>query len=130
MADAVEGVGAPLQRMEHALHGWVAFAIVPIFALANAGVRIEGDAAALGNRVTIGVVLGLVLGKQLGITLAAWLAIRARVTDLPEGVTWRQVYGAGWLEALASRCPCSLPTWPSNTSQPSTWRRSASSRRP
>jgi NhaA family Na+:H+ antiporter len=62
--------------MEHVLHPWVAFAIVPLFALANAGVRIEGDlGTALGNRVTLGVILGLVLGKQLGVTIAAWLAV-------------------------------------------------------
>jgi NhaA family Na+:H+ antiporter len=75
LEDVVEAAGAPLQRLEHALHSWVAFAIVPLFALANAGVRIEGDlGTALGNQITLGVVLGLVLGKQLGVTLAAWLA--------------------------------------------------------
>jgi Na+:H+ antiporter, NhaA family len=101
LEDAVEGAGAPLQRMEHVLHPWVAFAIVPLFALANAGVRIEGDpGAAFGNRVTLGVVLGLVLGKQLGVTLAAWLAVRSGVTDLPEGVGWRHIYGAGWLAGI------------------------------
>jgi len=101
LEDVVEGAGAPLHRLEHALHPWVAFAIVPIFALANAGVRIEGDVGEIaGNRVTLGVVLGLVLGKQLGITLFAWLAVRAGVTSLPEGVSWPQVYGAGWLAGI------------------------------
>jgi NhaA family Na+:H+ antiporter len=101
LEDAVEGAGAPLQRMEHVLHPWVAFAIIPLFALANAGVRVEGDlGAALGNQVTLGVVLGLVLGKQLGVTLAAWLAVRSGVTDLPEGVGWRHIYGAGWLAGI------------------------------
>jgi len=101
LEDAVEGAGAPLQRMEHVLHPWVAFAIVPLFALANAGVRIEGDlGAALGNRVTLGVILGLVLGKQLGVTVAAWLAVRSGMTDLPEGVGWRHIYGAGWLAGI------------------------------
>jgi Na+:H+ antiporter, NhaA family len=101
LEDAVEGAGAPLQRMEHVLHPWVAFAIVPLFALANAGVRIEGDlSAAVGNRVTLGVVLGLVLGKQLGVTLGAWLAVRSGVTELPEGVAWRHIYGASWLAGI------------------------------
>jgi NhaA family Na+:H+ antiporter len=101
LEDAVEGAGAPLQRMEHVLHPWVAFAIVPLFALANAGVRIEGDlGAALGNRVTLGVVLGLVLGKQLGVTLASWLAVRSGLTDLPQGVGWLHIYGAGWLAGI------------------------------
>ena len=95
------GLGHRCSGMEHVLHPWVAFAIIPLFALANAGVRVEGDlGAALGNRVTLGVVLGLVLGKQLGVTLAAWLAVRSGVTDLPEGVGWRHIYGAGWLAGI------------------------------
>jgi len=98
---AVEGAGAPLQRMEHVLHPWVAFAIVPLFALANAGVRIEGDlGAALSNRVTLGVVLGLVVGKQIGVTLGAWLAVRSGLTELPEGIGWRHIYGVGWLAGI------------------------------
>ncbi|CAA9535505.1 MAG: Na+/H+ antiporter NhaA type [uncultured Thermomicrobiales bacterium] len=101
LEDAVEAAGAPLQRMEQALHPWVAFAIVPIFALANAGVRIEGDlGAAFGNTVTIGVVVGLVVGKQLGVLAAAWLVVRAGLTELPPGVGWRHVYGAGWLAGI------------------------------
>ncbi|MDQ3225843.1 MAG: Na+/H+ antiporter NhaA [Chloroflexota bacterium] len=83
------------------LHPWVAFAIMPLFALANAGVKIEGDlGAALGNRVTLGVMLGLVLGKQLGVTMAAWMAVRSGVTDLPEGVGWHHIYGASWLAGI------------------------------
>ena len=79
----------------------MAFAIIPLFALANAGVRIEGDlGAALGDRVTLGVILGLVLGKQLGVTLAAWLAVRLGIADLPEGVGWFHIYGAGWLAGI------------------------------
>jgi NhaA family Na+:H+ antiporter len=101
LEDAVEGVGAPLQRLEHTLHPWVAFAVVPLFALANAGVTIEGDlASTLGNRVTIGIVLGLVLGKQIGITLFAWLATRAGLTALPDGISWRQIYGTSWLAGI------------------------------
>jgi NhaA family Na+:H+ antiporter len=98
LEDLVEGSGAPLQRMEHSLHPWVAFLIIPLFALANAGVSLDGDLGdALGDRVTLGIVLGLVLGKQLGITLFSWLAVRSGVTALPAGVSWRQIYGAGWL---------------------------------
>jgi NhaA family Na+:H+ antiporter len=101
LEDVVEGAGAPLHRMEHVLHPWVAFAIVPLFALANAGVRVEGSLdTAFGNRVTLGVILGLVLGKQLGVTLAAWLAVRSGVTELPAGVGWRHVYGASWLAGI------------------------------
>lgn len=101
LEDAVEAAGAPLQRMEHVLHPWVSYAIVPLFALANAGVRLDGElASALNNHVTLGVVLGLVLGKQIGVTAASWLAVRSGLTDLPDGVTWRQIYGAGWLAGI------------------------------
>lgn len=101
LEDVVEGVGAPLHRLEHALHPWVAFAIVPLFALANAGVKLEGDIGSiLGDRITLGVLLGLVLGKQIGVTIAAWLAVKSGVTSLPDGVTWSQIYGAGWLAGI------------------------------
>jgi NhaA family Na+:H+ antiporter len=94
-------VTAPLQRIEHALHAWVLFGIMPLFALANAGVVIEGDlASAFGNRVTLGVILGLVIGKQAGITLFAWLATRIGFASLPAGVGWRQVYAASWLAGI------------------------------
>ena len=101
LEDLAEGVQTPLQRLEHALHPWVAFVIVPLFALANAGVALGGGlGAALREPVTLGVVAGLLLGKQLGVTGAAWLAVRAGLADLPEGVTWRHVYGAGWLAGI------------------------------
>jgi NhaA family Na+:H+ antiporter len=87
--------------MEHTLHPWVAYAIVPLFALSNAGVRLEGDPGmALSNNVTLGVLLGLFAGKQIGITLASWLAVRAGIADLPGGVTWRSLYGAALLGGI------------------------------
>ena len=95
-----EGVQTPLQRLEHALRPWVAFAIVPLFALANAGVALGGVGEALAQPVTLGVVLGLVLGKQVGVTLGAWLAVRAGVASLPDGIHWRHVYGASWLAGI------------------------------
>jgi NhaA family Na+:H+ antiporter len=91
----------PLHELEHTLHPWVVFAIMPIFALANAGVPLGGDiVGALASPVTLGIVLGLVVGKQLGITLFAWLAVRSGVSELPEGIGWRHVYGAGWLAGI------------------------------
>ncbi|MDF1501348.1 Na+/H+ antiporter NhaA [Roseisolibacter sp. H3M3-2] len=99
--NAADAAQAPLQRMEHALHGVVAFAIMPIFALANAGVALgSGAAAAARSPIAWGVVLGLALGKPLGITLASWLAVRAGAADLPTGVAWRHVHGAGWLGGI------------------------------
>lgn len=96
-----EGVQTPLQRLEHSLHPWVAFGIVPLFALANAGVTLGGNVAAtLTQSVTLGVLAGLILGKQIGVTLGAWLAVRLGLADLPDATRWRHIYGAGWLAGI------------------------------
>lgn len=98
---ACNQVETPLHRMEHALHPWATFLILPVFALANAGVRFQGNvAAALTHPVAIGVLLGLIVGKQLGITSFAYLAVRTGVATLPTGVTWRHIYGAAWLGGI------------------------------
>ena len=74
---------------------------MPVFALANAGVPLGGGLGeALTSPVALGIVVGLVLGKQLGITLFAWLAVKANVSELPEGVGWRHVHGGGWLAGI------------------------------
>jgi NhaA family Na+:H+ antiporter len=91
----------PLHELEHTLHPWVVFAIMPLFALANAGVQLGGGIAdALTSPVTLGIVAGLVVGKQLGVTLFAWLVVRSGLSELPRGVGWRHVYGAGWLAGI------------------------------
>ncbi len=91
----------PLHELEHRLHPWVVFAIMPLFALANAGVELGGGiAGALTDPVSLGIVAGLILGKQLGVTLFAWLAVRTGLSELPRGVGWRHVYGAGWLAGI------------------------------
>jgi Na+:H+ antiporter, NhaA family len=91
----------PLHELEHNLHPWVVFAIMPLFALANAGVPLGGGIVeALTRPVALGIVAGLVLGKQLGITLFAWLAVRSGLSELPEGIGWRHVYGVGWLAGI------------------------------
>jgi NhaA family Na+:H+ antiporter len=91
---AAEHLGTPLVRLEHALHPWVAFAIMPVFALANAGVSLPGDiAGVLGRPVALGIVLGLVLGKPIGILTFSWVAVRLGLATLPAGIGWRQVGG-------------------------------------
>jgi NhaA family Na+:H+ antiporter len=98
---ANEDVEPPLQELEHALHPWVVFAIMPLFALANAGVVLgEGFASTLLNPVSLGIVAGLLLGKQFGITVFAWLAVKSGLSEMPQGVTWLHIYGAGWLAGL------------------------------
>jgi NhaA family Na+:H+ antiporter len=91
----------PLHELEHNLHPWVVFAIMPLFALANAGVPLGGGVVeVLTSPVALGIVAGLVVGKQLGITLFAWLAVRSGLSELPEGIGWRHVYGVGWLAGI------------------------------
>jgi NhaA family Na+:H+ antiporter len=101
LEEACEKVQPPLHRMEHALHPWVTFFIMPVFALANAGVVLSGNIAeTVAQPITLGVILGLVLGKPIGITLAAWLAVRSGVASLPVGVTWSHIHAAGWLGGI------------------------------
>jgi NhaA family Na+:H+ antiporter len=90
---------SPLDRLTHLLHPWVGYVIVPIFALANAGVVVSSESldAAATSSVTAGVVLGLVIGKPIGITLFSYLAVRTGLGRLPSGVNWTQIFGAGLL---------------------------------
>jgi NhaA family Na+:H+ antiporter len=93
---------SPLDRLEHQLAPWSSFVVVPIFAFANAGVRISPDAVggALGDPVLVGVFLGLLVGKLGGVTGAAWLAVRAGLGRLPMHTTWRHVSGLGALAGV------------------------------
>lgn len=93
---------SPLARLEARLHPWTAFLVLPVFAFANAGVRITGTPVAevLTQPVTIGVIVGLVLGKPLGIVAAAWIATRLKVGVLPAGVTWTHMTGVGLLAGI------------------------------
>ncbi|MDX2208951.1 MAG: Na+/H+ antiporter NhaA [Sphingopyxis sp.] len=89
---------SPLHRLEHALHPWVAFAIVPLFGFANAGVNITGmTVAQLFAPMPLGIALGLLLGKQLGIFAAVWLAVKAGFGAKLRGATWVQIYGVATL---------------------------------
>lgn len=101
LEELCEQVQAPLQKMEHSLHNWVSFLIMPIFALANAGVTFS--LGSLGGEtlfVVLGVVLGLVLGKPIGLLGAAWLAVRSGLVVLPPGVSWQHMTGAGMLAGI------------------------------
>lgn len=101
LEDSCEKVQPPLHRLEHGLHPWVTFLIMPVFALANAGVDLRGGlGSGISHPVMLGVMLGLPLGKSIGITLASWLAVRSKIASLPTGVTWNHVHGAGWLGGI------------------------------
>ncbi len=87
-----------LDRLETALHPWVAFAIMPVFALANAGVHL--NLPALADPVAIAVAVGLVLGKPLGIVGFSAVAVRLGLAKLPDGVSWKAMMGAGCLAGI------------------------------
>jgi NhaA family Na+:H+ antiporter len=100
--DLAQGSEAPLERLERSLHPWVSYVIMPLFALANAGVVIDSQAisGAVSSSTTHGVVLGLVLGKTLGISLAALLAARSGLASLPTGTRPRHILGAAMLGGI------------------------------
>jgi NhaA family Na+:H+ antiporter len=101
LEDACEKMQPPLHRLEHALHPWVTFAIMPLFALANAGVSLSGDLGKImGQPITLGVILGLAVGKPIGVTLASWIAVKMGAAALPENVSWRHIHGASWLAGI------------------------------
>jgi NhaA family Na+:H+ antiporter len=96
-----EAAQPPLHRLEQGLHGLVSFGIMPLFALANAGVRLEsGLTDVISSPVVLGVLLGLVLGKPLGITLVAWLAVRLSLAERPEGAPWSAIHAVSWLGGI------------------------------
>src|SRR5438067_5984059 len=85
-------------RVEHVLHPWSSFVVVPLFALANAGVHLAGHEVT--SRVAVAIVVARVVGKPAGIVAFAWLARRLGLARLPDGVSWRQLTGAGALAGL------------------------------
>jgi Na+:H+ antiporter, NhaA family len=93
LTDTSREAVSPLTRVERALHPWSSFLIVPVFALANAGVRLHLGSLddMLTSGVALGVVVGLVVGKFVGILLGSWAGVRLRVARLPDGVTWSHV---------------------------------------
>jgi len=93
---------SPLDYLVNDLHGWVAFLIMPVFALANAGVALEAEVFRdpLALRVAVAVALGLVVGKPLGITLVSWLAVKSGLAVLPAGVGWLAIAATGSLAGI------------------------------
>jgi Na+:H+ antiporter, NhaA family len=97
-AGAEEASGSPLQRLEDGLGSWVAFLVLPVFAFANAGVSLAGASAdMLLAPLSLGIVAGLFFGKQVGIMAAVYAASRTGLGRLPEGASWRAIYGVALL---------------------------------
>ena len=95
---APDSATSPLHRLEHGLHPWVAFAIVPLFGFANAGVDISGlTAAQLFAPLPLGIAAGLFLGKQIGIFGSVWLSVKFGIAGRLRGATWLQIYGVSLL---------------------------------
>jgi Na+:H+ antiporter, NhaA family len=96
-----ERAETPLQLLDHRLHPFTTFVVMPLFALANAGVALGGDVlASIAHPVSLGIVAGLALGKPLGIVAGSWLAVRGGLTALPNGLTWRHILGVGSLGGI------------------------------
>ncbi len=93
-----KGSGSLLRHLEHTLHPWVAFGVLPVFAFANAGIPIAGlSITDVLHPVPLGIVTGLFLGKQIGVLAMCNLAMRLGIASLPEGVSWRQLHGTALL---------------------------------
>ncbi|MBX2974008.1 MAG: Na+/H+ antiporter NhaA [Flavobacteriales bacterium] len=91
----------PLQRLEQGLHPWVAFFVLPLFALANAGIELSASlGGVLESRVTLGILLGLVVGKPVGLMFMSWLFVKLRLGQLPRGVTWMQMLAISIMSGL------------------------------
>lgn len=96
-----EEAHTPLQKLEHTLHPVTSFFILPLFALSNAGVHIEGSVInMLFHPISLGIIAGLVLGKFLGISLFSRLIVKLKISVLPEGVSWQQIYGVAFLAGI------------------------------
>ena len=89
---------SPLQMLIHEVHPWAAFFILPLFAFANAGISLAGmKLADLFTGVPLAIMVGLLVGKQVGVFGFSWLAIKMKLCELPEGISWQQLYGAAIL---------------------------------
>jgi NhaA family Na+:H+ antiporter len=96
-----EKILTPLQRFEQGLHPWVSFFIMPVFALANAGVEIgSGFISSLSQPVSLGIILGLFFGKQIGVFGFSYLAVKLNLASKPEGVGWNKIYAASLLAGV------------------------------
>jgi NhaA family Na+:H+ antiporter len=99
LEELTQGTEAPLERLERLFHPLTSYAVLPLFALANAGLDLSGDVFkdAVSSSVTLGIILGLVVGNPLGIVGFSWVAVRLGITSLPAGMRWAHMVGIGLL---------------------------------
>ena len=96
-----ERMQTPAHRLEHSLTPWAIFLVLPLFALANAGVALSVAAGmGIASRLSLGIILGLAVGKPLGISSFAWLAVKLKIAELPPRVEWPQLFAASWLAGI------------------------------
>lgn len=95
----LEHAQSPLHKLEHTLHPWVAFMILPLFAFANAGVTVSPESATL-SPVVLGAALGLILGKPIGVFLFSFVACKIGIASLPKDVNWTQIFAVGMLAGI------------------------------
>ena len=101
IAKNVDNINPLMHKFEAALHPWVTFFIMPVFALANAGVELSGDLFTFPiPTVAVGVFFGLLLGKPIGITLLSFIAVKTGIAELPAGVNWKQVFALGIIAGI------------------------------
>ena len=99
---ACHDVETPLQRLMHALHPWVAFLILPFFALGNTGLTFHNIVFSemVSNPVIMGIILGLVFGKPIGVMLFSYLSVKTGIASLPQEVRWSHIFGAAMLGGI------------------------------
>jgi NhaA family Na+:H+ antiporter len=97
-----KGTESPLERFERLSHPWASYFVIPLFALANAGVILSWDSLenALGSMVTYGIIAGLLIGKLIGIVGFSWVAVKLKIATLPTGCNWNHILGAGMLAGI------------------------------
>ncbi len=99
LAEWSDKVQSPLQILEHRLHHWIAYIILPVFALANAGVALNSSVE-FDTAMILNITISLIIGKSIGIVLFSFLSVKLRLADLPNGVNWRQIIGVSFLAGL------------------------------
>ena len=102
LRDSIESIGSPAAKLEHDLHLPVSLIVIPLFALANAGISIDFSSigATIMEPVSIGIIAGLVLGKVLGIAGVSWLTIKLGIAKLPKNSTMSQIFGVAFLGGI------------------------------